>query len=108
MGYFVYYIVLTMSYCAPSDGTAACEPREDTYYFQNAVHCEQVRQEMSLMYEDYYINVDLKSSTCEPLVVKLDNNKMPLWKNRKAALEAARAQVEYARQVLDTGQNETD
>ena len=108
MDFFMYYIVLTMSYCGASDEAVACDLKEDKYYFQNAVHCEQVRQEMSLMYEDFYSNVDLKSSTCEPLIVKLDNNKMPMWESARLAMEAAEAQMEYARQMLDTGQNQTD
>lgn len=108
MEFFAYYIVLTMSYCSPSDGTAACEPREDTYYFQNAVHCEQVRQEMSLMYRDFYTNVDLKSASCEALIVELDGNRLPMWKTHKEASKAAQAQIEYAREALGIDQKETD
>ena len=100
MDFFVYYIVLTMSYCAPGDDAANCEPREDKYYFQGAVHCEQVRREMALMYEDFYSNVKLLDSSCEPLIVKLDSEKMPMWDNARDAMKAAQRQMDYAQQVL--------
>ena len=101
MDLFAYYIVLTMSWCINSEGSEACEPREDTYYFSRALHCEQVRREMSVMYDEFYSNVTLKGSSCRPMIVELDNKRMPMWDSHDHALEAARSELANALKILD-------
>jgi len=101
MDLFAYYIVLTMSWCVTAEGSEACEPREDTYYFSRALHCEQVRREMSVMYDEFYSNVTLLGSSCKPLIVELDSNRMPMWASHDKALAAAESELANALKVLD-------
>ena len=103
MDFFVYYIVLTMSWCIQADDSEVCDLKEDRYYFSRAIHCEQVRREMSVMYDEFYSNVTLKGSSCEPMIVKLDNNRMPMWESHDAALASAQAELANALKVLDGG-----
>lgn len=66
MEYIAIY-VLTMSYCLAPKGKTACERQKDVYEFATALHCVRVRNELVMLYDEYYGNVILypEQSKCE-------------------------------------------
>lgn len=104
MEQWVFYVVLTMSYCMAPEGKTVCEAKEDYYRFTGASHCERARRDLTLLYDKYYSNIILykDKSTCQPLVKEVGDLENTFFDSYTDALNEALEQIRLAQLFIES------